>query len=63
LAGKSLERQVPFVLTLWDGVTGADVAAGGGRKNTISLKTAYQQADDETFLKVVLGAGELREVR
>jgi hypothetical protein len=40
-----------------------DVAAAGGWKNTVSLKTAYQQADQETMLQVVLGAGELREVR
>jgi hypothetical protein len=41
----------------------ADVAAAGGWKNTISLKTAYQQADPETILKVVMEPGELREVR
>jgi len=40
-----------------------DVAAAGGWKNTVSLRTAYQQADPETILKVVLEAGELREVR
>jgi integrase len=40
-----------------------DVAAAGGWKNTISLKTAYQQADPETILKVVLEPSELREVR
>lgn len=40
-----------------------DVAAAGGWKNTVSLKTAYQQADAETILRVVLEAGELREVR
>jgi hypothetical protein len=28
-----------------------------------TLKTAYQQADDETMLKVVLEAGELREAK
>ncbi len=38
-----------------------DVAAAGGWANTVSLKTAYQQADDETILAVVLGGGELRE--
>ena len=41
----------------------ADVAATGGWKNTVSLKTAYQQADPETILRVVLEAGELREAR
>jgi len=41
----------------------ADVAAAGGWKNTVSLRTAYQQADPETILKVVLEAGELREAR
>ena len=40
-----------------------DVAQAGGWKNTVSLKTAYQQADAETMLRVVLEAGELREVR
>ena len=38
-----------------------DVAAAGGWKETTSLKRAYQQADRETMLAVVLGAGELRE--
>jgi integrase len=45
------------------GMPDADVAAAGGWKNTMSLKTAYQQADDETILRVVLEAGELRDVR
>ena len=40
-----------------------DVAAAGGWKDTQSLKSAYQQADTETMLRVVLEAGELREVR
>jgi hypothetical protein len=40
-----------------------DVAAAGGWKNTVSLRTAYQQADAATILRVVLEAGELREVR
>jgi hypothetical protein len=30
-------------------------------RNTISLKRAYQQADADTILAVVLGGGELRE--
>jgi len=40
-----------------------DVAAAGGWKETTSLKRAYQQADPETMLSVVLGAGELREAK
>jgi predicted RNA-binding protein len=40
-----------------------DVAAAGGWKNTVCLKTAYQQSDPETILKVVLEAGELREAK
>ena len=40
-----------------------DVAAAGGWKNTVSLKTAYQQADPETILRVVLEAAELREAK
>ncbi len=40
-----------------------DVAHAGSWKNTVSLKTAYQQADAETTLQVVLGAGELREAQ
>lgn len=32
-----------------------DVASAGGWKETTSLKRAYQQADTETMLKVVLG--------
>jgi hypothetical protein len=39
-----------------------DVAAAGGWADTQSLKSAYQQADAETMLRVVLEAGELREV-
>ena len=40
-----------------------DVAAAGGWKNAVCLKTAYQEADSETILRVVLEAGKLREVR
>ena len=40
-----------------------DVAAAGGWKTTQTLKTAYQQADAETMLRVVLEAGQLREAR
>jgi integrase len=38
-----------------------DVAAAGGWKTIHTLKTAYQQADQETMLRVVLDARELRE--
>ena len=38
-----------------------DVARAGGWKSTVSLKSSYQQADAETTLRVVLGAGELWE--
>jgi len=38
-----------------------DVAAAGGWKDTASLKRAYQQADADTILSVVLNGGELRE--
>jgi len=38
-----------------------DVAAAGGWKDTVSLKRAYQQADADTILSVVLSGGELRE--
>lgn len=41
----------------------ADVAAAGGWKETSSLKRAYQQADQATMLRVVVEAGEQREVR
>jgi hypothetical protein len=40
-----------------------DVAAAGGWKTVQTLKTAYQQADAETMLRVVLEGGELREAR
>ena len=40
-----------------------DVAAAGGWKDTVSLKRAYQQADADTILSVVLNGGELREER
>ncbi len=40
-----------------------DVAAAGGWKTTLTLKTAYQQADPETMLRVVLEPGELREAK
>ena len=40
-----------------------DVAAAGGWSDTRSLKTAYQQVDSETMLRVVTEPAELREVR
>ncbi len=40
-----------------------DVAAAGGWAELASLKSAYQQTDDATILRVVLGGGELRERR
>ncbi len=40
-----------------------DVGQAGGWKSTVSLKTSYQQADAGTTLRVVLGAGELREAQ
>jgi len=40
-----------------------DFAAAGGWKTSQALKTAYQQADAETILRVVLEAGELREAK
>jgi hypothetical protein len=40
-----------------------DVAAAGGWKTVQTLKTAYQQADEETMLAVVLDAKELRDRR
>jgi hypothetical protein len=44
-------------------VPDVDVAGAGGWKKTVTLKTAYQQADPETILRVVLEAGELREAK
>ena len=40
-----------------------DVAAAGGWRSLDALKSAYQQVDDATMLKVVLGGGELREAK
>jgi hypothetical protein len=42
-----------------------EVAATGGwsPRSPQVLKSSYQQADPDTMLRVVLGAGELREVR
>ena len=41
----------------------ADVAAAGGWKNPDTLRLVYQQADQETMLRVVLERGELREAK
>jgi hypothetical protein len=41
---------------------GADVAAAGGWRSTDTLKL-YQQPDEETILRVVLGGTELRQAR
>ena len=38
-----------------------EAAAAGAWKDTVSLKRAYQQADADTILSVVLSGGELRE--
>jgi len=40
-----------------------EVAATGGCKNVQTLRTAYQQPDAETMLRVVLEAGELSEAK
>jgi len=40
-----------------------DVAAAGGWKTVQTLKSAYQHADAETMLRVVLEAGALREAK
>jgi hypothetical protein len=39
-----------------------DVAAAGGWKETTTLTRLYQQPDPQTMLRVILEAGELREV-
>ena len=41
----------------------ADVAAAGGWVNANTLRLVYQQADQETMLRVVLERGELREMK
>jgi integrase len=41
----------------------ADVAAAGGWRSLEALQQCYQMADDETMLAVVLGGGELREMK
>jgi hypothetical protein len=40
-----------------------DSGSSGGWKTVQTLKTAYQQADAVTMLRVVLEAGELREAK
>ncbi len=39
-----------------------DVAAAGGWKSTFVVQEIYQQADDETLLRVMTEGAELREV-
>ena len=41
----------------------ADVAAAGGWTNSNTLRLVYQQADQETMLRVVLEGGKLREAQ
>ncbi len=41
----------------------ADVAAAGGWANPNTLRLVYQQADQETMLRVVLEGGTLREAQ
>jgi integrase len=41
----------------------ADVAAAGGWRSLEALQRCYQMADDETMLAVVMGGGELREMK
>ena len=41
----------------------ADVAAAGGWANSNTLRLVYQQADQETMLRVVLEGGKLREAQ
>ncbi len=41
----------------------ADVAAAGGWTNSNTLRQVYQQADQETMLRVVLDGGTLRQAR
>lgn len=40
-----------------------DVARAGGWSGVETLQSIYQQADADTILRVVLEAGEVREVR
>lgn len=40
----------------------ADVAAAGGWRSTDTLKL-YHQPDEQTILRVVLGAAELRQIK
>lgn len=39
-----------------------DVAAAGGWKNAFVVQEIYQQADDETLLRVITEGAQLREV-
>ena len=40
-----------------------DVAAAGGWRSLEALQRCYQMADEETMLAVVMGGGELREMK
>ncbi|MFG1691213.1 tyrosine-type recombinase/integrase [Gemmatimonadota bacterium] len=73
-AGEKMAEVEPLKGSLWHAyrrkwaterkhLPDVDVAAAGGWKTAECLRTAYQQADQETMLKVVLEAGELREAR
>ena len=44
-------------------LSAADVARAGGWSSVETLQRCYQQPDEATMLRVVLGAGELREKR
>ncbi len=44
-------------------ISAADVARAGGWSSVETLQRCYQQPDEATMLRVVLGAGELREQR
>jgi integrase len=72
--GESLAKLEPQEGSLWHAyrrkwaterkhLPGMDVAAAGGWKTVQTLKSAYQQADPDTMLHVVLEGGELREAR
>jgi len=39
----------------------ADVARAGGWSTTVTLQRCYEQPDEETMLRVTVGAGEVRE--
>ena len=64
----SLQRSSPKYGATWlagaiSTVDPLDVAEAGGWKTLETLNTAYQQADAETMLRVVLEPVKLREAR